>query len=502
MEENNNKPLRFVTAAESPSLIKKFKPKTVPCFLLNKDKWDDFGTQCQFQLYYFDEKAIGHRIGDIKILHRQVESTELPEEFNRLDDSFISLGQELEFYELLVKTCGEKLAIEVLEALKDISWQPPLAEEFEGKSAFRNALLRFNEAQRARIFGQQVILRQPINENYSFSYSATIPGAEESTDCEFNFDNKAALPGRIVAIIGRNATGKTQYLSTLASDLVQINRISEKTREQRDIKFSPQRPIFTRVITVSYSAFDQFVRPKSQHVSYVYCGIRDEKGSLSKKHLISTYRRNLERIRELEREDDWVEYMQQILGDRSHELTQHLKQEIEGQDSELSEKSLSLLSSGQAILANFITSLVAWMDRGSLVLFDEPETHLHPNAVSSLFHVFNTMLAHYKSYAVVATHSPLVIQEVPSERVRVFVREGNYTTVNTLSAESFGETVSELTRHVFETIETPSHYREILKRLARENSFDEVISLFNGKLSMNAQSYLMTQYMDVEREES
>ncbi|WP_151903917.1 AAA family ATPase [Methylophaga nitratireducenticrescens] len=496
------KPLLFYTTEQKPKDFEKFKPKKFPCFVLNKDNWDDFSTTCLFQLYLYDEKTTAHKIGDIKILHIDLENTKLSAEFEQLDESFISLGQELKFYELLVELCGQDLTINVLESLRDIAWQPPLAEKFEGKSSFRNALLRFNVAQRARRFGQQVIRQESINENYEFTYSAIIPGAEEATECEFNFDSKAQLPGRLIAIIGRNATGKTQYLSLLASDLVQIGRKSKMALEKRDTKFSPQRPIFTRIITVSYSAFDQFERPKSEHVSYVYCGIRDEKGNLSKRHLLETYKRNLQRIRELSREDDWLYYMQEILGDRSQELADHLKLEIEIERSDISEDLLTILSSGQAILANFITSLVAWMDRDSLVLFDEPETHLHPNAVSSLFHVFNSMLKDYRSYAVVATHSPLVIQEVPSERVRVFEREGRYTTVKTLSVESFGETVSELTRHVFETIETPSYYREVLEKLSKNNSFKEVMKLFNDKLSMNAQSYLLAQYMDSENEET
>lgn len=40
--------------------------------------------------------------------------------------------------------------------------------------------------------------------------------------------NQTLLPGRIVGIIGRNAVGKTQLMGSLAKDLVQIGRVSQK----------------------------------------------------------------------------------------------------------------------------------------------------------------------------------------------------------------------------------------------------------------------------------
>jgi predicted ATP-dependent endonuclease of OLD family len=106
---------------------------------------------------------------------------------------------------------------------------------------------------------------------------------------------------------------------------------------------------------------------------------------------------------------------------------------------------------------------MAWIQPNTLVLFDEPETHLHPNAVASLFLVLTDILSSYDSYAVVATHSPVVIQEIPSKRVIVFRRTENITVAEPLHLESFGESVTELTRHVFETVEIENLYRRTLE---------------------------------------
>ena len=98
-----------------------------------------------------------------------------------------------------------------------------------------------------------------------------------------------------------------------------------------------------------------------------------------------------------------------------------------------------------------MTALVARIQQNTLVLFDEPETHLHPNAVAHLFNVMNKMLKRYNSFAIIATHSPIVLQEIPRKRVILLTREGNSTISTNMQFETFGENISELTKHVFDT---------------------------------------------------
>jgi len=475
----------------------------LPACILVMNSWDDYSTKSRFYLRFYGIDGKAKDIGFVKILKIDTSTTIttdnrnmvtiLPDYFDKLEPDCISLGQDLSFYENLLEACGEEVAIEILTALRDISWQPPLAAPFEPTGPFRNSMLRANSAHKARRFGQAIIRRQRIEETFSFSYSTTILGADEPTESYIDFDESDPVPGRIFGIIGRNAVGKTRYLANLAEDLVQIGRISKEKFDEKDKKFDGQRPIFNRVITISYSAFDKFTRPKSEQVSYVYCGIRDEKGGLSRRSLMESYKSNLLRIRGHGRQIDWINFMQEILGDQSPDLRQHLNSEISSNG--LEDETLSLLSSGQAILVNFITSLVAWLEPNSLVLFDEPETHLHPNAVASLFNVLNSALIKYESFAIIATHSPVVIQEIPSKRVLLFERKGNVTTAEKMLIETFGQNISELTRHVFETIDISTHYRSVLDRMSKRKTFDEVMELFDNNLSLNAQSYLITRYM-------
>ena len=490
--------LKFLVRSGKQTL--KGSPRKV--LVLTTDNWNDYGHYVQFHLAYIDHSGHEERIGTLKILHRtngdsepiEVEkTTTLPsDEFPELDISYISLGQDDEYYKSLYAIFDHE-AGEILEALGDIAWRPALAADYEPTSAFRNAMMRENGAKRSRRFGRAWTLGEEVTEKFSFPYSCTIDGADAPIDVNFAFNSRDALPGRVVGIIGKNAVGKTRFIAKLGDDLAQISRTSAERLEEREKRFPAGRPLFTRIIAISYSAFDRFKRPaQDASSSYVYCGIRNDRGGLTHISLVEAYRKNLKRIRDRELEFEWARYMKNILGDLSENLTNSIEEEISSLNKD--EEALSLLSSGQSILCHFVTALLAWIQPNSLVLFDEPETHLHPNAVANLFVVLTDILKSHDSYAVVATHSPVVIQEIPAKRVMVFQRTENLTTAEPLTLESFGESITELTRHVFGTIEVENLYRTTLRDLAEDETAEQVMKRFDRGLSLSAQAYLLAQY--------
>lgn len=464
-----------------------------PTFSLSTDSWDDYGTLCTFHLRYHETKYKAVNIGRIKIIQFDVSKTILPPKFQNLTNEYISLGQDIDFYKKIYQTLGAELAAKTLESLNDIAWQPNIAEAFESKSQYRNALLRENSAQNAFRFGRTVILNEEYDENFSFIYTTKINGADNQVTISVDFDDDDYLPGRIVGIIGQNAVGKTQLLGSLAKDLVQLRRVSKKTIDDKNKKFEGKRPTFTRVITVSYSAFDGFIRPNKPQVSYVYCGLRNENNALSKSSLVENYKRNLLKIIELGRSNSWISFMSEILDKSDKNFVEKLENELKNADNS-NDDTLSLLSSGQSILVHFVTALVARIQSNTLILFDEPETHLHPNAVAHLFNVLNKILKTYNSFAIIATHSPIVIQEIPRKRVILLTREGNSTISSPMSFETFGENISELTRHVFDTVNIPNPYKAVFKKLSRKMTFEEINSLFDDGLGFNAKAYLLGQY--------
>lgn len=489
--------LRFFSAEDTAAKALGFRD----IFVLTPESWDDYGHELRFRLSYCDHSGRTLGLGRLKILKliraddpkAGVErKTPLDAEFSKLSSAYISLGQSDEFY-LNVRELGSERAADLLSALRDIAWSPLFAQDFEPLSAFRNGLVRSNPAKRARRLGARLVTDGEVYEEPSFVYLHE-PHDEALLEIEFPFDPHDQLPGRIVGIIGRNAVGKTTFMARLAEDLAQTARISAERERLQRRRFSSRVPLFTRVLTVSYSAFDRFKRPKPEAgSSYVYCGIRDDKGQLSQRGLRDAFDRNKVRVRELQREHQWIDAIMTILGEVDDEdLRPRLEREI--LQPSVEESVFDELSSGQGILCHVVTGLLAWLQPNSVVLFDEPETHLHPNAVANLFHVLSGILKVTDSVAILATHSPVVIQEIPAKRVLWFRRDAAGLRVGPLELESFGESVSELTRHVFETAEVDHLYKSVLARLAEKEPLEAVLARFEKGLSMNAQAFLLAQY--------
>ena len=100
----------------------------------------------------------------------------------------------------------------------------------------------------------------------------------------------------------------------------------------------------------------------------------------------------------------------------------------------------------------------------------------------------------WKSYCILATHSPLIIRELPSKNVFVIERQGNSASIRRIGIESFGENLATLTEEVFGNKSVSKQYKKIIDELVGEfNSFEEIVSLIESDglpLSLNARLYI------------
>ncbi|MFE2012871.1 AAA family ATPase [Streptomyces sp. NPDC059491] len=62
-----------------------------------------------------------------------------------------------------------------------------------------------------------------------------------------------------------------------------------------------------------------------------------------------------------------------------------------------------------------LAQLVQHTTERTLVLIDEPEAHLHPPPLSTFVRQLSQLLSDRNGLAVIATHSPGVFQETPSD---------------------------------------------------------------------------------------
>ncbi|MBK4588109.1 ATP-binding protein, partial [Enterobacter hormaechei] len=136
-------------------------------------------------------------------------------------------------------------------------------------------------------------------------------------------------------------------------------------------------------------------------------------------------------------------------------------------DKELRSKFMRLLrkmSSGHAIVLLTITKLVEKAEEKTLVLIDEPESHLHPPLLSAFTRALSDLLIDRNGVSIIATHSPVLLQEIPKMCTWVINRYGKQISVARPTIETFGENVGLLTREVLRLEVENSGYHSLLKK--------------------------------------
>jgi predicted ATP-binding protein involved in virulence len=102
--------------------------------------------------------------------------------------------------------------------------------------------------------------------------------------------------------------------------------------------------------------------------------------------------------------------------------------------------------------------------------------------LSSFIRALSNLLVQRNGVAIVATHSPVVLQEVPRSCVWVLRRTGQVVTAERPDVETFGENVGTLTHEVFQLEVTESGFHKLLADAAHTSSYQEIISRFNNRL--------------------
>lgn len=124
-------------------------------------------------------------------------------------------------------------------------------------------------------------------------------------------------------------------------------------------------------------------------------------------------------------------------------------------------------SSGQRVYLRFASQALGVISQGSMLLLDEPETHLHPNFVSEFMTLLHQVLEATKSVAIIATHSPYVVREVPGSCVHVVHRRGNSPEITGVHLRTLGASVSSISDAVFGDATARKFHALIAKEIAK-----------------------------------
>ncbi len=460
-------------------------------FLLANLGWDDFGFKTNFLVHVFDGHEWVH-IGDTGIGYagqergRTYDWLGQPGELRELPDSCYSLGQDLDYYESLINRLGLDNATAVLRALRDVCVDDDARARAKGERALDKSLTRSNAAFEAMEAAGRFFGRSPAGDETVDSFKAAVylDGADGPHEFRFDFRQTEPAASRINVLVGINGTGKTQSMAHLARLFSRVLRSDNRVQHEGPDQLDP-RPSIYSVITVSYSAFDYFVKPTADvagRFNYVYCGLED----------LGTSGNGL-----------------------SHAVSDRLQRKFSSLDSEGRYRALepllpslvdtfdvdaacaqgriddAPLSAGQRIVLVSTCELVRGVRNRSMVLIDEPETHLHPQLLSSLVAWLNDLLSERDSFAIVATHSPSVVQQVRRDAVHVLRRDGAIPIVTKPSIETFGANLTEIVHEVFEDREGDRSYQDTLQSLFDAyGSADRVNELFDDQLRLNALVFL------------
>lgn len=482
---------------------------------LRVDYWNDYSYITMFYISLHDENGVYHDLGNIKIGFKgQTASTStyttLENRFTSLPEHYFSLGQDVSYY----KTISElttKARKEILDALRDVVFLPNLMEEIIeeevfGISLMRDVSLSVIKGQFSRVLDGQVVLT-----DYDFSFFRPEQPKLGKIELKFYVEANSIPSSNIHSIIGRNGVGKT----TLLNDMTEaIMGKSVSACKFVDSTVLPEKQIaddyFSSLVSVAFSAFDPFQPPNEQPdptkgTCYFYIGLKQNKETLkSLDDIRSEFIKALKHtLSQPIKRDRWIKAIEALESDALF-ADMNLMSLIECSQKDLETNAFKLIermSSGHTIVILIITRLVATVEEKTLVLIDEPESHLHPPLLSAFLRALSDLLHDRNGVAIIATHSPVVLQEIPKSCVWKIDRVGKLTNARRPEIETFGENVGVLTREIFglEVVKSGFHSL-LLESVKNGGTFQEIVEGYNDQLGYEARSILLA--MVTERDKS
>jgi predicted ATPase len=499
---------------------------------LRIDLWNDYSFVTMFHMSLHDENGQFHDIGEVKIGFKG--QTTLTDTYTRLDknflslgDGYFSLGQGVDFYKAMGSLANE-FGKDVLRSLRDIVVRPELIETIKDEEVFSTSLLRTVSLSVIRGQFSRVLEGKPALTDFKFKFFR--PESEHMGDIELSFEVVVeSIPStNIHAIIGRNGVGKTTLLNGMIESITNRN-IPAKFLNTGMFGGAIPHDFFSSLVSVSFSAFDPFKPPQQQSdpskgACYFYIGLKDQRDyernrtivdleyDLAKELISCFYKpdkvsRWLKAIEKLGSDENFAAMRLGQL-ELSYRDLVRARKSFEQPDSEVFRNAyisavhhiLSTMSSGHFVVLLIITKLVSTVEEKTLVLLDEPESHLHPPLLSAFIRALSDLLHDRNALAIIATHSPVVLQEITQACVWKIHRVGKSVTSSRPTIETFGENVGLLTSEVFSLeVERSGFHNLLSKSVESGQSYEGIVAEYKHQLGFEARAILKALVVDRDR---
>lgn len=533
-------------------------------FFLEENDWDDYGYQTSYHLHATKKRTGGEPVylGALRIMRLDQTDQDVyllstlygNRIFSQLPEDFVSLSMDIDLYMGLNRylTTPEERT-EIINALRLILGKESdfYSEELEENECFNNSLLRDRstlddfalQKGKSLLTGSECFydLRK---EKISVQYSHV------SNEVELNFscvdEDAPNIPNGILVFIGKNGSGKSTAIYKLAklmyTDPTQRFRMKSKVGELK-----PNNVGVSKMFLISYSPFDNFVLPTSYDKDYikllqkgedvnsrfVFCGIRkiedelddvifnDESDKAQIENLMED-RRSRTSLKEIsvladefasalypiitdydDRHQIWSQFID-ICSVKQPSLFEDIERIVNAESQEHLKDIFLTLSTGHKFFLHSYARLLAYLDENSLLLFDEPENHLHPPLLSFLISAVRILLHKYKSVLFIATHSPVVLQETFADNVFVVRKLEGTSVISHPGIETYGANISAITSEVFDLTTGITVYHDAIRYLYKKwdmeycKSIDQMLSEFETKLGHTltdqVETYLINLY--------
>ncbi len=487
---------------------------------LKIDHWNDYSFVTMFYMSLHDENGAFHEIGNVKIgFAGQDESaytfSTLESPFTHLLENYFSLGMDVSYYENIINNLSPNFRNELLGSLRDMINQSDLFDKFSKERVVKISLLRNVSLSAVRGQFRRVLDGGSVLTDYVFGFKRPQENRYAGVSLDFQVEAESTPRTNIHAIIGRNGVGKTSLLNEMTKAITNMEgALGRFTNKELFQEVEIGEDYFSSLVSVAFSAFDPFTPPSEQHdpslgTCYYYIGLKktngeENAGLKNMEELHAEFSSNLgvcfsqsakkqrwlDAISTLESDDNFAEMGLPQLADIADE-------QLRSRTSQLVKK----MSTGHASVLLTLTKLVARVEEKTLVIIDEPETHLHPPLLSAFVRTLSELLFSRNGVAIIATHSPVVLQEVPRSCVWKLTRARLSLSSSRPEVETFGENVGVLTREVFGLEVSKSGFHELLgKAVDNGSSYEDVLEAYDGQLGLEARGVVRALIANRERE--
>lgn len=427
-----------------------------------------------------------------------------------------SLAESQEAYRALIRELGVDEGIAFLLATNDlvaISGNAQL-RDMERRAleseVFRYSLARFSEAYYA-LKNSKPILRGLNQEDVSSgprSIKIEIPDQQGGMlQVDFEFNHNIGIPKRTCVLIGKNGVGKSSALGSVARKALRgIRRGAagddDRVVASRVLAFTPGNE-FTGTFPSEWRK-----KPATYYKRLSTSRLRQSAaGNTAASSIVELHRNDreiagksrfqifLKAVFEINRPQEiafrsrvgkgfiFLTDLQRSNEQRRLQLLFDINTSIE--PGRVSEGSYFHLSTGEVRFIKLLAQACTHIENGSLILLDEPETHLHPNFVARLMSALESLLSDTGSCAIIATHSVYVVREVFHDQVFVIEKsDDGRVGVKVPGMRTFGADISSISSFIFGEDSQSFLAEDVVRRLvAQYASFDDVKAQFGSYLS-------------------